>query len=288
VGSRAWRAFRRNRLALGGGILVLVLSLSSLLAPWITPHDPLRGRLPDRLRSPSIVSASGKPYLLGTDNLGRDILSRILHGGRVSISLGLLVVGMSIVVGVVLGLVSAYVGGWVDTTVQRLVDVLLAFPYLVLAIALMGLFGPGFLNLVVALAFKEWVTACRIVRSEALALKNAAFVEASRAAGAGLFRILFRHLLPNVIPGAVVVATLRVGWVILMEASLSFLGLGIQPPQPSWGVIIADGRDYLFRAWWISTFPGIAILLFVLGVNLLGEGLRDALDPRLASERLSE
>lgn len=288
MGSRAWRAFRRNRLALVGGGLVLALGLSSLLAPGLAPHDPLRGRLPDRLRGPSLSAVSGKPYLLGTDNLGRDVLSRILHGGRVSISLGLLVAGVSIVVGVVLGLVSAYAGGWVDTTVQRLVDVLLAFPYLVLAIALMGLFGPGFINLVVALAFKEWVTACRIVRSEALALKNAAFVEASRAAGAGVLRILFRHLLPNVIPGAVVVATLRVGWVVLMEASLSFLGLGIQPPQPSWGVIISDGRDYLFRAWWISTFPGIAILLFVLGVNLLGEGLRDALDPRVASERLSE
>lgn len=180
------------------------------------------------------MTAGGR-FLLGTDNLGRDILSRILYGGRVSISLGLLVVGVSIVVGVSLGLVSAYAGGWVDTVVQRLVDVLLAFPYLVLAIALMGLFGPGFVNLVVALAFKEWVMACRIVRSEALALKTAAFVEASRAAGASSARILVRHLLPNVIPAAVVVATLRVGWVVLMEASLSFLGLGIQPPQPSWG-----------------------------------------------------
>lgn len=288
MGSRVWRAFRRNRLALVGGGLVLVLGLSALLAPWIAPHDPLRGRLPDRLRGPSTTAVSGKLYLFGTDNLGRDILSRVLHGGRVSISLGLLVVGVSIVVGVVLGLVSAYAGGWVDTVVQRVVDVLLAFPYLVLAIALMGLFGPGFLNLVVALAFKEWVMACRIVRSEALALKTAAFVEASRAAGAGPARILVRHLLPNVIPGAIVVATLRVGWVVLMEASLSFLGLGIQPPQPSWGVIIADGRDYLFRAPWISTLPGIAILLFVLGVNLLGEGLRDALDPRLAGERVGE
>lgn len=287
MSGRAWRAFRRNRLALAGGALVLLLALGALLAPWLAPHDPLRGRLPDRLKPPGTVTAGGR-FLLGTDNLGRDILSRILYGGRVSISLGLLVVGVSIVVGVSLGLVSAYAGGWVDTVVQRLVDVLLAFPYLVLAIALMGLFGPGFVNLVVALAFKEWVMACRIVRSEALALKTAAFVEASRAAGASSARILVRHLLPNVIPAAVVVATLRVGWVVLMEASLSFLGLGIQPPQPSWGVIIADGRDYLFRAPWISTYPGVAILLFVLGVNLLGEGLRDALDPRLASERVGE
>ncbi len=285
MGLRAWRAFRRNRLALAGGIVVLALGLASLLAPWIAPHDPLRGRLPHRLLPPGAASAGG-PYLLGTDNLGRDILSRVLHGGRVSISLGLLVVAVSTVVGVTLGLVSAYAGGWVDAVIQRVVDVLLAFPFLVLAIALMGLFGPGFLNLVVALAFKEWVTTCRIVRSEALALKRAAFVEAARAAGAGPLHILARHLLPNVTPAAIVVATLRVGWVVLMEASLSFLGLGIQPPQPSWGVIIADGRDYLFRAWWISTVPGVAILLFVLGVNLLGEGLRDVLDPRLAGERL--
>ncbi len=287
MSGRAWRAFRRNRLALAGAALVVLLALGAVLAPGVAPHDPLRGRLPDRLRPPGTVTAGGR-YLLGTDNLGRDILSRILHGGRVSIALGLLVVGVSIVVGVTLGLVSAYAGGWVDTVVQRSVDVLLAFPYLVLAIALMGLFGPGFMNLVVALAFKEWVMACRVVRSEVLALKTAAFVEASRAAGAGPARILLRHLLPNVIPAAVVVATLRVGWVILMEASLSFLGLGIQPPQPSWGVIIADGRDYLFRAPWISTFPGIAILLFVLGVNLLGEGLRDALDPRLTGVRVGE
>lgn len=286
--SRAWRAFRRHRLALLGAIAVVALGLGAALAPWIAPHDPLRGSLGERLRPPGHRGSSGSPYLLGTDALGRDILSRILHGGRVSIALGLVVVGVSLLIGVTLGLVSAYVGGFLDAVLGRVVDVLLAFPYLVFAIALMGLFGPGFLNLVVALAFKEWVIAYRVVRSEALALKHAAFVEASRAAGASPFRLVFRHLLVNVLPGAVVVATLRVGWVVLMEASLSFLGLGIQPPQPSWGVIIAEGRDYLFRAWWISTFPGIAIFLFVLGMNLLGDGLRDALDPRLATERLPE
>lgn len=285
---RSWRAFRRNRLALVGAILVVALGLAVALAPWIAPHDPLRGNLTERLRPPRYRGGSGPMYLLGTDNLGRDILSRILHGGRVSITLGLLVVGVSITLGVTLGMVSAYAGGFLDTVVGRVADVLLAFPYLVFAIALMALFGPGFLNLVIALVFKEWVIAYRIVRSETLTLKQGAFVEASRAAGASPFRILFRHLLVNVLPSAVVVATLRVGWVVLMEASLSFLGLGIQPPQPSWGVIIADGRDHLFRAWWISTFPGIAIFLFVLGVNLLGDGLRDALDPRLATERIPE
>ncbi|MBC7092790.1 ABC transporter permease [Candidatus Bipolaricaulota bacterium] len=285
---RAWKAFRRNRLAVAGGVLVLLLGLCAILAPWIAPHDPERGELVHRLRPPGWSPGGSWRHPLGTDNLGRDILSRILYGGRVSISLGLVVITLCTVVGVALGLISGYAGGWVDTVIQRTVDVLLAFPYLVLAIALMGLFGPGFANMVVALAFKEWVTSCRIVRSEALALKSTAFVESARAIGATPVRVLFVHMLPNVIPGAIVVATLRVGWVVLMEASLSFLGLGIQPPKPSWGAIIADGRDYLFRGWWISTFPGIAILLFVLGMNLLGEGLRDALDPKLARMALPE
>jgi ABC-type dipeptide/oligopeptide/nickel transport system permease subunit len=217
-------------------------------------------------------------------------LSRIIAGSRVSISLGLVVIVVSTVVGVALGLISGYVGGWADTVIQRTVDVLLAFPHLILAIALMALFGPGFLNIVIALAFKEWVISCRIVRSEVLALKESAFVEAARATAAAPSRILFRHLLPNVIPSAIVVGTLRVGWVVLMEAALSFLGLGIQPPQASWGSLIADGRQFLYspRGWWISIFPGIAIFLFVLGINLFGEGLRDALDPRLAGTSLPE
>jgi ABC-type dipeptide/oligopeptide/nickel transport system permease subunit len=284
---RFWQVFRRNRLAVAGGAIVLMFSLLAILAPWIAPHDPERGDLVHRLRPPRWLSG-GSGYLLGTDNLGRDVLSRIIYGTRISLSLGLVVITVCTVVGVALGLISGYAGGVVDAAIQRTVDVLLAFPYLVLAIALMGLFGPGFANMVVALACKEWVTSCRIVRSEVLALKEAAFVESARVIGASPCRILLVHMLPNVIPGAIVVATLRVGWVVLMEASLSFLGLGIQPPKPSWGAIIADGRDYLFRGWWISTFPGVAILLFVLGMNLLGEGLRDALDPKLARTALPE
>ncbi|HPD06277.1 MAG TPA: ABC transporter permease [Candidatus Bipolaricaulis sp.] len=287
---RAWRAFRRNRLALVGAGLVGAFTLIALLSPWIVPHDPTRGDLTRRLQPPAVSARGDWSYPLGTDNLGRDLLSRIMAGSRVSLSLGLLVIVVCTVVGVSLGLISGYVGGWVDTVIQRTVDVLLAFPYLILAIALMALFGPGFLNMVIALAFKEWTTSCRIVRSEVLTMKEAAFVEAARAIGATPTRILFRHLLPNVIPSAIVIGTLRVGWVVLMEASLSFLGLGIQPPQASWGTIIADGRQYLYsaRGWWISTFPGIAIFLFVLGMNLFGEGLRDALDPRLTGVPLPE
>ncbi len=285
---RSWKAFRRNRPALYGALFLVVFAIVALFAPRIAPHDPTRGALSHRLRPPALFEKGTWQYPLGTDNLGRDVLSRIIHGSRVSISLGLAVIGLCTVVGVTLGLVSGYMGGWVDTFIQRTVDVLLAFPFLILAIALMALFGPGFTNMVVALAFKEWVTSCRIVRSEVLALKGVAFVEAARASGASALRILFRHLLPNVIPSAIVVGTLRVGWVVLMEASLSFLGLGIQPPQASWGTIIADGRDFMFRGWWISTFPGIAILLFVLAMNLFGEGLRDALDPRLVGTPLPE
>ncbi len=285
---RPWRAFRRNRFAVVGAFLVFAFGIMALLAPHIAPHDPTRGDLSLRLRPPAPFERGMWQYPLGTDNLGRDIVSRIIHGARVSISLGFVVIGLCTVVGVTLGLISGYVGGWVDTVIQRTVDVMLSFPYLILAIALMGLLGPGFTNMVVALAVKEWVTSCRIVRSEVLSLKGAAFVEAARASGASPVRILFQHLLPNVVSSAIVVGTLRVGWVVLMEASLSFLGLGIQPPQASWGTIIADGRDYLFRAWWISTFPGIAIFLFVLGMNLFGEGLRDALDPRLAGVPLPE
>ncbi|HEU67691.1 MAG TPA: ABC transporter permease [Candidatus Acetothermia bacterium] len=285
---RSWNAFLRNRPAVGGAIVVFLFAFMALFAPQIAPHDPARGDLSLRLRPPAVGERGMWQHPLGTDNLGRDILSRIIAGSRVSISLGLVVISLCTVVGVTLGLISGYVGGWVDTAIQRTVDVLLAFPYLVMAISLMALFGQGFANMVVALAVKEWVTSCRIVRSEVFALKGAAFVEAARASGASPARILFFHLLPNVIPSAIVVGTLRVGWVVLMEASLSFLGLGIQPPQASWGTIIADGRDYLFRGWWISTFPGIAILLFVLAMNLFGEGLRDALDPQLAGVPLPE
>lgn len=286
--SRFWRVFRRNKLAIFGGLVVFVFCVLAVLAPWIAPHDPYVGDLMWRLRPPAWMDGGSRDYPLGTDNLGRDILSRILYGTRISISLGFLVIGICTAIGVVLGLVSGYVGGAVDALIQRVVDTLLAFPYLVFALALMAAFGPGFVNMVLALTYKEWVTPCRIVRSEVLSAKENTYVEAARAIGASPTRILFAHILPNVVPSAIVVATLRVGWVVLMEASLSFLGLGIQPPTPSWGAIIADGRNYLFRAWWISTFPGIAILLLVLGINLLGEGLRDALDPRLANAPLEQ
>lgn len=276
-----WRRFRKHRLAVLGALFIVAFVGVAVLAPFIVSHDPGAGDLRARLLPPAWMTGGRPEYWLGTDELGRDLLSRILYGSRVSLYVGLLVVGVATTVGTVAGLVSGYFGGRIDAAVQRLVDILLAFPYLVFAIALMAVMGPGLTNLMLALVYKEWVYPARVVRAEVLAARSQEYVEAARAVGAGHGHILFREILPNVLSSVLVVSTLRVAWVILMEASLSFLGLGVQPPTPAWGSMVSSGRDYLFQAWWVSTFPGLAILLTVLGINLLGEGLRDALDPRL-------
>ncbi len=276
-----WRRFRKNRLAVVGAFLVLAFLAVAVFAPALAPHDPGRGNLRARLLPPAWMPGGDPRYFLGTDELGRDLLSRILYGSRVSLYVGLMVVVVATSIGTAAGLLSGYFGGHLDALIQRLVDVLLAFPYLVLAVALMAVMGPGLTNLMLALLYKEWVYPARVVRAEVLAARSQEYVEAARAVGAGHGHILFREILPNVLSSVLVVSTLRVAWIMLMEASLSFLGLGVQPPTPAWGSMVSAGRDYLFQAWWISTFPGLAILLTVLGVNLLGEGLRDALDPRL-------
>lgn len=276
-----WHRFRKNRLAVVGGVVLLIVIITGLFAPWIAPHDPTVPSFRNRFAPPAWMEGGSWEHPLGTDQLGRDLLSRIIWGARASLKVGAIVIAFATVVGIFMGLVSGYYGGWVDVIIQRLSDILLAFPYLVLAIALMGVMGPGFSNLILALVYKEWVTPARIVRGEVLAAKNVEYVEASRAVGARDAHIMWREILPNTLSSVIVVATLRVAWVILMEASLSYLGLGVQPPEPAWGSMIADGREYIFSSWWLATFPGIAILLTVLGINLLGEGLRDALDPRL-------
>ncbi|MBO8141358.1 MAG: ABC transporter permease [Firmicutes bacterium] len=276
-----WRRFRKNRAAVAGAVVVLAVVWAGVLAPWLAPHDPTEANFFNRFRPPAWMEGGTWEHPLGTDQLGRDILSRIIWGARASLAVGGVVIGFATVVGVAMGLVSGYYGGRLDAAIQRLVDILLSFPYLVLAIGLMGVMGPGFVNMVLALVYKEWVTPCRVVRGEVLAAKNQEYVEAARAVGASDAHIMWREILPNVLSAVVVVATLRVAWVILMEASLSFLGLGVQPPTPAWGSMVASGREYIFQAWWMATFPGLAILVTVLGINLLGEGLRDALDPRL-------
>lgn len=276
-----WRRFRKHRLAVAGGVVVLLVVAMGVLAPWLAPHDPAQANFLKRFRPPAWMEGGSWEHPLGTDQLGRDILSRIMWGARASLTVGAIVITLATTVGIFFGLLSGYYGGRVDAVIQRVVDILLSFPYLVLAIGLMAVMGPGFMNMVLALVYKEWVTPCRVVRGEVLAAKNQEYVEAARAVGAGDAHIMWREILPNTLSAVIVVATLRVAWVILMEASLSFLGLGVQPPTPAWGSMVAAGREYIFQAWWLATFPGVAILVTVLGINLLGEGLRDALDPRL-------
>lgn len=282
-----WQRFKRNRLAVLGLALVMAFYLAALLAPFLTPFDPTfqpafqGGEVALKLRGPSIT------HPLGTDQLSRDILSRILYGARISLSIGFLAVAISISLGTLLGAVAGYLGGWVDTLIMRLVDMVLAFPRVVLLIALVALFGSSIFLIVTALAVTQWPSTTRIVRGEILGLREREFSEAARALGFSTPRIIFRHLLPNALAPIIVAATLGIGNTIVLEAGLSFLGLGIQPPTPSWGTMVSDGRGYLLNAWWIATFPGLAIVLVVLGFNLVGDGVRDAMDPRMYGREAS-
>ncbi len=273
--------FARNRTALGASVLILLFVLVALAAPWIAPHDPADADLFRRLQPPAWQEGGDWAFPLGCDSLGRDILSRLLFGARVSLLVAALVIGIAAVVGTLAGLAAGYLRGWTDTLISRLVDTLLGFPYLVFAIGLMAMMGPGLHNIILVLIYKEWVFSCRVVRGETLAAREQDYVEAARALGCGTRHIMLREILPNVLSPVLVVATFRMAYVIIMEASLSFLGLGVQPPTPSWGSMVADGREHLVDAWWVSTLPGLAILALVLSINLASQGLRDAFDPRL-------
>jgi ABC-type dipeptide/oligopeptide/nickel transport system permease subunit len=219
-------------------------------------------------------------FLLGCDALGRDILSRIIYGARISIFIGAAVILVATTVGILAGLAAGYLRGWTDVVISRLVDILLGFPYLIFAIALIAMTGPGLQNIILALAYKEWVIPCRVVRGETLAAREVEYVEAARAMGGSRRYIMLREILPNILSPVVVVSTVRMAHVIILEASLSFLGLGVQPPTASWGSMVADGRSFMLEAWWVSTFPGLAILLLVLSINVVSQGLRDAFDPK--------
>jgi ABC-type dipeptide/oligopeptide/nickel transport system permease subunit len=277
----SWRSFRRNRFAMAASAVVLLFVLMALFAPWLAPQDPNESDLLRRLQPPVWLDGGEWAFPLGCDALGRDLLSRIIYGSRISIFIGLAVIVIASGVGIVAGLASGYFRGWVDTVISRTVDILLAFPYLLFAIGLMATMGPGLENIILALAYKEWVIPCRLVRGETMALREVEYVEAARAVGASSRYIMLREILPNILSPVIVVSTIRMAQVIILEASLSFLGIGVQPPTASWGSLVADGRSFIFDAWWISTFSGLAILLLVLAINVASQGLRDAFDPRL-------
>lgn len=275
---------KQHPIALLGGIIVLLFILMAVFAPYLAPHDPEIGSLRNRLEPPMWQEGGSPEFLLGTDAQGRDLLSRVIFGARVSLAVGILTVAISVVIGLSLGAAAGYHRGWLDTGVSRFADLLMAFPFLIFAIAMMAFIGPGFGNLIFALTFKGWVEFFRLVRGEMMNEKTREYVEAARALGRSHSAIISTEILPNIMQAVFVVGTLRMGFFIVTEASLSFLGLGIQPPTPAWGSMVAEGRDVILIAWWVSTLPGLAIVLLVLSLNLFGEGLRDILDPRLKVE----
>jgi ABC-type dipeptide/oligopeptide/nickel transport system permease subunit len=268
-----------NASVAGSALVLAIFVLVAVLAPTLALHDPADADLLRRLQPPAWLSGGDWAFPLGCDGLGRDILSRLIWGSRVSILVGVLVIGVATATGVVAGLAAGYLRGPLDAVISRLADILLAFPYLIFAIGLMAMMGPGLHNVVLALVYKEWVVPCRVVRGETLNAREAEYVEAARALGASDLRVMWGEILPNVLAPVVVVATVRLAHVIILEASLSFLGLGVQPPAASWGSMVADGREYMLGEWWVSTFPGLAIFTLVLAINVASRGLRDLLDP---------
>lgn len=262
-----------DRLARVGLGIVLGLLTLAIFGPMVSPYDPVTQDLSNRLESPSLS------HPLGTDQLGRDVLTRLLHGARLSLGIAVAVTSVRLVVGTAVGLIAGYAGGWVDEALMRLVDTLLAFPGIVLALVIAGILGPSLVNVMLALAVVGWASYARLVRSKVLSLREREFVTAARLLGRSRTHVVTRHLIPNVIAPVVVLATLDIGGVILGTAGLSFLGLGAQPPTPEWGTMLASGRNYLQQAWWLVNAPGICIMLSVLGFNLLGDSLRDRLSP---------
>jgi peptide/nickel transport system permease protein len=266
--------FKQNRLAIIGFIVIVLLTVVAIAAPWLSPHDPLAQNLMGRLAPPSHL------HWMGTDDLGRDVFSRLLLGARISLSVGFVAVGIELIIGVTLGLCAGFLGGKFDSVVMRLVDIMLSIPTIFLILAVLAFLGPNIYNVMAIIGLTSWPALTRLVRGECLSIREREYIQAARISGIPTTRILFVHLLPNVVAPILVSATLGVAGAILTESALSFLGLGVQPPTPSWGNILAIGRDYLHIGWWLSVYPTLAILVTVLAFNLLGEGLRDVLDPR--------
>ena len=272
-----WRMLKKNKMALLGLGILVILVLLALFADVIADYDTvvIKQNLANRLKGPSAE------HWLGTDEFGRDIFARLIHGARVSLKVGIIAVGISIVLGGILGALAGFYGGKIDNIIMRVMDIFLAVPSILLAIAIVSALGPSILNLMVAISISSVPSYARIVRASVLSIRDQEFVEAARAIGANNARIIFRHIIPNSLAPVIVQGTLGVASAILSTAGLSFIGLGIQPPAPEWGSMLSGGRQYLRYAWWVTTFPGVAIMITILSLNLLGDGLRDALDPRL-------
>jgi peptide/nickel transport system permease protein len=262
-------------------LLTFLLVIPALFASQVAPYDPLQGSLSKRLKPPAWQQGGTLEYPLGTDKLGRDMLSRIIHGARVSLMVSLVAIFVGGVIGTALGMISGYFGGWVDALLMRLVDISLSLPTILLALVLVAAVGPSFGTVITILMIFLWARYARLVRGETLSIKERDFIARARVAGASHIRIMVRYIFPNVVNSLVVLATLQVGYVILLESTLSFLGAGLPRPTPAWGLMIADGRELIVTAWWVSMFPGLAIMLTVLALNLLGDWLRDHLDPKL-------
>jgi peptide/nickel transport system permease protein len=277
-------ARRTRRLALAGGAFVAALVLVALAAPWLAPHNPVRQSLRARLAAPTLEGADGRAHPLGTDHLGRDVLSRAIFGARVSLLVGFAAVLVGGLVGATLGISAGYRRGWVDTTIMTIADAQLAFPFILLAIGIIAVLGPSFPTLIVVIGLSGWPGYARVLRSQVLVLRSREFVDAIHALGGSVIRIVARHIVPNVLSSLVVIGTLELARAIVLEATLSFLGLGIQPPTPSWGGMVQEGREYLDSAWWISTFPGLVLMLTSVAVSRTGDWLRDLLDPTLRGE----
>ena len=262
-------------------LLTFLLVIPALFASQVAPYDPLKGSLANRLKPPAWQQGGSIEHVLGTDKLGRDMLSRIIYGARVSLAVSLVAIFVGGVIGTALGMISGYFGGWVDALLMRLVDISLSLPTILLALVLVAAVGPSFGTVITILMIFLWARYARLVRGETLAIKERDFIARAQVAGASHIRIMARYIFPNVVNSLVVLATLQVGYVILLESTLSFLGAGLPRPTPAWGLMIADGRELIVTAWWVSMFPGVAIMLTVLSLNLLGDWLRDHLDPKL-------
>jgi len=274
IASVFWPRLRRNRMAMTGLIVVLLLFAVSLMAPFLTPYDPSAINAWDVLQAPSWK------HWFGTDELGRDVLTRVLFGARISLKVGFVAVGIAVLLGTLVGLVAGYYGGWVDSLLMRCVDIMLCFPSFFLILAVIAFLNPSIWIIMAVIGLTGWMGVARLVRAEVLAIREMDYIMAARCIGCSDLRIILRHILPNALSPVLVAATLGVAGAILTESALSFLGIGVQPPTPSWGNILTSGKDYIEFAWWLSLFPGKAILITVLAYNLLGEGIRDALDPR--------